>query len=112
MNAIQILSSQPWVERLGWTLVHFLWQGIVDRGPVRRRTQSGETHFEPEHALPVGLRGTRSHDGRTTRHVEPDAAAGRGSGLRGLASAIVPSAASAAVSTALLPFRSAPPRPA
>jgi uncharacterized protein (TIGR03435 family) len=27
MNAIQFLSSQPWVERLGWTLVHFLWQG-------------------------------------------------------------------------------------
>ena len=29
MNAIHLLSIQPWVERLGWTLVHFLWQGIV-----------------------------------------------------------------------------------
>ncbi len=29
MNAVQILSSQPWVERLGWTLVHFLWQGLA-----------------------------------------------------------------------------------
>src|SRR5580700_1614822 len=29
MNAIQMLSSQPWVERLGWTLVHFLWQGLL-----------------------------------------------------------------------------------
>jgi uncharacterized protein (TIGR03435 family) len=29
MNAIQILSAQPWVERLGWTLLHFLWQGIL-----------------------------------------------------------------------------------
>src|SRR5438132_3269406 len=28
MNAMQILSWQPWVERLGWTLVHFLWQGL------------------------------------------------------------------------------------
>jgi uncharacterized protein (TIGR03435 family) len=28
MNAIQILSTQPWVDRLGWTLVHFLWQGL------------------------------------------------------------------------------------
>ena len=28
MSAMQILSSQPWVERLGWTLVHFLWQGL------------------------------------------------------------------------------------
>jgi len=29
MNAMQILSSQPWVQRLGWTLVHFLWQGLA-----------------------------------------------------------------------------------
>lgn len=29
MNAIQLLSSQPWVERLGLTLLHFLWQGIA-----------------------------------------------------------------------------------
>lgn len=28
MNAAQILASQPWMERLGWTLVHFLWQGL------------------------------------------------------------------------------------
>jgi uncharacterized protein (TIGR03435 family) len=25
----QLFSGQPWVERLGWTLVHFLWQGAV-----------------------------------------------------------------------------------
>src|SRR5438132_7321799 len=29
MNAIPLLASQPWVERLGWTLVHFLWQGLL-----------------------------------------------------------------------------------
>jgi uncharacterized protein (TIGR03435 family) len=29
MNAVRILSSQPWVERLGWTLLHFLWQGLL-----------------------------------------------------------------------------------
>jgi uncharacterized protein (TIGR03435 family) len=29
MNAIQLLSSQPWVERLGSTLLHFLWQGAL-----------------------------------------------------------------------------------
>jgi uncharacterized protein (TIGR03435 family) len=28
MNAMQILVSQPWVERLGMTLLHFLWQGL------------------------------------------------------------------------------------
>jgi len=28
-HAFQILVLQPWVERLGWTLVHFLWQGVV-----------------------------------------------------------------------------------
>ncbi len=32
MNAIQILSAQPWVERLGSTLLHFLWQGLVLSG--------------------------------------------------------------------------------
>lgn len=29
MNLIHILSAQPWVARLGWTLVHFLWQGLL-----------------------------------------------------------------------------------
>ena len=29
MSLIQTLSSQAWVERLGWTLVHFLWQGAL-----------------------------------------------------------------------------------
>ena len=29
MNAIRFLASQPWVERLGWTLVHFVWQGLL-----------------------------------------------------------------------------------
>jgi uncharacterized protein (TIGR03435 family) len=28
MNPIQVLSSQLWVDHLGWTLVHFLWQGL------------------------------------------------------------------------------------
>jgi hypothetical protein len=29
MSAIQILSTQPWVERLGSTLLHFLWEGLA-----------------------------------------------------------------------------------
>ncbi len=29
MNAIRMFSTQPWVGRLGWTLVHFLWQGLA-----------------------------------------------------------------------------------
>src|ERR1041384_2306897 len=28
MSIMQILVSQPWVERLGMTLLHFLWQGL------------------------------------------------------------------------------------
>ena len=28
MNAMQMLASEPWVERLGMTLIHFLWQGL------------------------------------------------------------------------------------
>jgi beta-lactamase regulating signal transducer with metallopeptidase domain len=27
MNALRFLFVQPWVDRLGWTLLHFLWQG-------------------------------------------------------------------------------------
>ena len=29
MNVFQMLSTQPWVEHLGWTLIHFLWQGAL-----------------------------------------------------------------------------------
>src|SRR5262245_11400760 len=29
MNFIQILATQPWVERLGLTLIHFFWQGAI-----------------------------------------------------------------------------------
>jgi uncharacterized protein (TIGR03435 family) len=29
VNILQILSTQPWVERLAWTLIHFLWQGLA-----------------------------------------------------------------------------------
>ena len=29
MNAIQTLATQPWVGRLGMTLLHFLWQGAI-----------------------------------------------------------------------------------
>jgi bla regulator protein BlaR1 len=29
VNGIQILATQPWVERLGLTLLHFLWQGTI-----------------------------------------------------------------------------------
>lgn len=29
MNAIQVLSTQPWVAHLGSTLLHFLWQGVL-----------------------------------------------------------------------------------
>ncbi|HWB83620.1 MAG TPA: M56 family metallopeptidase [Bryobacteraceae bacterium] len=29
MNAMQMMASQPWVERLGMTLLHFLWQGLL-----------------------------------------------------------------------------------
>lgn len=29
MSTLEMLSSQQWVERLGWTLIHFLWQGLL-----------------------------------------------------------------------------------
>jgi beta-lactamase regulating signal transducer with metallopeptidase domain len=29
MNQLTLLFSQPWAERLGWTLLHFIWQGAA-----------------------------------------------------------------------------------
>jgi beta-lactamase regulating signal transducer with metallopeptidase domain/protocatechuate 3,4-dioxygenase beta subunit len=29
MNALELAFGLPWMARLGWTLVHFLWQGTV-----------------------------------------------------------------------------------
>jgi beta-lactamase regulating signal transducer with metallopeptidase domain len=29
MNTIQLAFAQPWAERLGWTLIHFVWQGAL-----------------------------------------------------------------------------------
>ena len=51
MNIMQILVSQPWVERLGMTLLHFLWQGLfiaILYATARRvvvRTSSPQTRY-------------------------------------------------------------------
>ena len=51
MNAIQMLISEPWVERLGMTLLHFLWQGLfiaILYAAARRiwaRTSSPRTRY-------------------------------------------------------------------
>ncbi len=29
MSPLQVLFHQPWLARLGWTLLHFLWQGAL-----------------------------------------------------------------------------------
>ncbi|KKL79879.1 hypothetical protein LCGC14_2010360, partial [marine sediment metagenome] len=29
MTGIERILSQPWSQRLGWSLLHFLWQGLV-----------------------------------------------------------------------------------
>ncbi len=81
MNAMQMLSSQPWVERLGWTLVHFLWQGLAIAASVCRRAPS-MARVEPECAIPARLRGAGGHDGRSARDLGADAAIGRKSGRR------------------------------
>ena len=77
MNAMQILSSQPWVERLGWTLVHFLWQGLSIAVLYAGRTPRCGAHVEPECAIPARLRGIGSHDGRSAGDLGADAAIGR-----------------------------------
>ena len=29
MSALQWIESQTWIDALGWTLVHSVWEGIV-----------------------------------------------------------------------------------
>jgi hypothetical protein len=29
MNPSATVFSEPWVQRLGWVLIHFIWQGIA-----------------------------------------------------------------------------------
>jgi uncharacterized protein (TIGR03435 family) len=49
MNTIGTLAAQPWVERLGATLLHFLWQGVAI-GAVyavaRRRAASANARYQ------------------------------------------------------------------
>jgi uncharacterized protein (TIGR03435 family) len=48
MSALEVLSLQPWVERLGWTLVHFLWQGLAIAAlyaAVRRAVSSPQGRY-------------------------------------------------------------------
>jgi hypothetical protein len=60
MNAIQILSSQPWAERLGWALIHFLWQGLsiaalyagVRRGFARTSSNTPDICSPARHSPP------------------------------------------------------------
>ena len=79
MSALEVLSLQPWVERLGWTLVHFLWQGLAIAAlyaAVRRAVS------KPAGPIPARLRGAGSHDGCSTSDVGANAAIGRKAGRR------------------------------
>jgi len=48
MNILGLLASQAWVERLGWTLLHFLWQGAavaILYAMARTRLRSSQTRY-------------------------------------------------------------------
>ncbi len=47
MNLIQLFSAQPWVERLGWTLIHFLWQGALLAAiyAIARRSRTAQIRY-------------------------------------------------------------------
>ena len=56
VGAIHVLSLQPWVLRLGWTLVHFLWQGIAIAAvyAAARRTLPGSRNPQGRYVLACG----------------------------------------------------------
>src|SRR5262245_56467984 len=51
MNTLHFFVSQPWIERLGWVLVHFLWEGALIAAayalarPWRSRTASANARY-------------------------------------------------------------------
>ena len=47
MNRYEFVSSQPWVTRLGWTLIHFLWQGtlIAAMYSLARRSRTVQSRY-------------------------------------------------------------------
>ena len=75
MNAIQLLAAQPWVERLGSTLLHFLWQG-VPIAAVYAAARKWLRHPPAERALPPRLRRARCMAAAPRPHVGPAAPAG------------------------------------
>ena len=79
MNAMQVFSAQPWVERLGWTLVHFLWQGLAIAA-LYAAARRDRAFVQPERTIPSGLRGARGDAGRSLRDLDRDAPVGRGAG--------------------------------
>ena len=47
MNPLQILAAQPGVPRLGWTLLHFVWQGVTIAAMyavAQRRARRSDPH--------------------------------------------------------------------
>ena len=65
MNTLRIVSLEPWVALLGWTLLHFVWQEfVIAIAYAAARTPWAQTR-ERECALLAGLRGPGLDDGST-----------------------------------------------
>ena len=73
MNAIQLLSAQPWVERLGWTLLHFLWQGVLIAAVYAAIRKWIAHSAGPNTTIFAGVRGTRRYGRRSAHHLDPAA---------------------------------------
>jgi hypothetical protein len=78
MNAIQILAAQPWVERLGLTLLHFLWQGLIIVAIYGCARKWGATRHGAKRSLSSRLFGTHGHGYRATGDLDAAARAGGG----------------------------------
>jgi uncharacterized protein (TIGR03435 family) len=103
MNAMQMLSSEAWVERLGWTLIHFLWQGLsiallyaAARRIMARRSSSNRRYLLACAALAAMMAAPLA----TWRLIEqPDASPDAAYQIRG----IPPAPPTAGVADATLP---------
>jgi uncharacterized protein (TIGR03435 family) len=103
MNPVHLLSSEAWVERLGWTLVHFLWQGLsiallyaAARRIMARRSSPNGRYLLACAALAAMIAAPLA----TWRLMQqPDASPGSAYHIRG----IPPTPSTTAVATATLP---------
>ena len=65
----RFLLATTWVERLGWTLLHFLWQGVLIAKLFAAARGLAGSLSEPARPLRDGVRGAGGNGARARGDV-------------------------------------------